>query len=143
MLDIRPVVSRALAWLLLSVAVVLAYVGLVALLADLISAQLGRSAVATVIVACWSRRCCRARQRLVNRVMYGDRGDPTAVVSRIGAKPADRPRQGPGRSRRRPRRIAGPVRRRACARRATGLGRRHPDRIDRCGLAAARRGGRR
>lgn len=84
LLDIRLVVSRALAWVLLSVAVVLVYAGLVAVLDLFVSAQLGRSAVATVIVALLVAPLLPRLQRLVDRAMYGDRGDPALVVSRIG-----------------------------------------------------------
>lgn len=84
LLDIRLVVSRAVAWVLLSVAVVLAYIALVAILDLFVSAQLGRSAVATVIVALFVAPVLPRLQRLVDRAMYGVRGDPALVVSRIG-----------------------------------------------------------
>jgi signal transduction histidine kinase len=86
LLDIRLVVSRAVAWVLVSIAVVAGYAGLVALLATFISAQLGRSAVATVIVALLVAPLVPRLQRLVDRAMYGERDDPAAVVSRIGAQ---------------------------------------------------------
>lgn len=83
LLDIRVIVSRALAWLLLSVGVVLTYVGLVAVLDRFVSAQFGRSAVVTVIVALLVAPVLPRLQRLVDRAMYGDRGDPARVVSRV------------------------------------------------------------
>lgn len=94
LLDIRLVVSRALAWLLLSVAAVLAYVGLVAVLDTFVSAQLGRSAVATVIVALLVAPLLPRLQRLVDRAMYGDRGDPARVASRVGEHLVGSPESG-------------------------------------------------
>jgi two-component system NarL family sensor kinase len=84
LLDIRLVVSRALAWLLLSVGVVGAYVALVAILDEFVSARLGRSAVATVVVALLIAPVLPRLQRLVDRAMYGDRRDPARVASRVG-----------------------------------------------------------
>jgi signal transduction histidine kinase len=86
LLDIRLVVSRALAWLLVSIAVVAGYAALVALLDTFVSAQLGRSAVATVVVVLLAAPLLPRLQRLVDRAMYGDRDDPASVVSRIGAE---------------------------------------------------------
>jgi two-component system NarL family sensor kinase len=86
LLDIRLVVSRALAWLLASIAVVAGYAALVALLDTFVSVRLGRSAVATVVIALVVAPLLPRLQRLVDRAMYGDRGDPASVVSRIGAE---------------------------------------------------------
>jgi signal transduction histidine kinase len=84
LLDIRLVVSRAIAWVLLSAGVVLAYGVLVAVLDRFVSAQLGRSAVATLVVALLVAPVLPRLQRLVDRALYGDRGDPARVVSRVG-----------------------------------------------------------
>ncbi|MGH3712422.1 MAG: histidine kinase [Micromonosporaceae bacterium] len=84
LLDIRLVVSRAVAWVLLSVAAVAAYAVLVAVLDRFVSAQLGRSAVATVVVALLVAPLLPRLQRLVDRAMYGDRGDPARVAYRVG-----------------------------------------------------------
>ncbi|GAB3753508.1 sensor histidine kinase [Microlunatus parietis] len=86
LLDIRLVVSRVLAWALLSLAVVVAYTGLVFLLDRVISEQLGRSAVATVLLVLAAAPVLHRLQRLVDRVMYGDRADPARVWSRFGAQ---------------------------------------------------------
>lgn len=94
LLDIRLVVSRAVAWLLASVLVVLSYAALVALLDTFVSAQLGRSAAATVIVALLIAPLLPRLQRLVDRAMYGDRGDPASVVSRIGLELLSEPAAG-------------------------------------------------
>ncbi len=91
LLDIRLVVSRVIAWVLLSAGVVLAYGVLVTVLDRFVSAQLGRSAVATIVVALLVAPVLPRLQRLVDRALYGDRGDPARVVSRVGEQLA-----GPG-----------------------------------------------
>jgi signal transduction histidine kinase len=91
-LDIRLVVSRAISWVLLSAGVVVAYGLLVALLDRFVSAQLGRSAVATIVVALAVAPLLPRLQRWVDHRMYGDRGDPARVVSRLG----EQLRAGPG-----------------------------------------------
>jgi two-component system NarL family sensor kinase len=82
--DIRLVVSRALAWLLLSLSVLAAYVLLVAALDTVISARVGSSAAATVIIALVVAPLLPRLQRLVDHAMYGDRKDPVRVVSQVG-----------------------------------------------------------
>ena len=84
LLDIRLVISRALAWLLLSLAVLVAYVALVALLDRLIAGELGRSALVTVLLVLAAAPVLPRLQRLVDRAMYGDRRNPASVVSQIG-----------------------------------------------------------
>jgi two-component system, NarL family, sensor kinase len=84
LLDIRLVVSRALAWLLLSLAVLLAYVAVLALLDRFVSAQFGRSALVTVIMVLVAAPILPRLQRLVDRALYGDRDNPAVVVSRLG-----------------------------------------------------------
>ncbi len=84
LLDIRLVVSRAVAWLLLSVAALLAYVAVVTLLDRFVSHALGRSAFATVLVAVALAPLLPRLQREVDRWMYGDRGDPARVAGRLG-----------------------------------------------------------
>ena len=86
LLDIRLVVSRALAWLLLSLAVVVAYAALVAGLDRLISSQVGRSATATVLLVLLAAPVLPRLQRIVDRAMYGDRANPARVVSQLGAQ---------------------------------------------------------
>ena len=84
LLDIRLVVSRALAWLLLSVAALIAYVAVVALLDSFVSQAFGRSAFATVLVAVALAPLLPRLQREVDRWMYGDRRDPARVAGRLG-----------------------------------------------------------
>jgi signal transduction histidine kinase len=86
LLDIRLVVSRALAWVLLSLGVLVAYAGLVAALDQVISSQVGRSAAATVLLVLVAAPALPRLQRLVDHAMYGDRANPARVVSRLGAE---------------------------------------------------------
>jgi two-component system NarL family sensor kinase len=83
LLDIRLVLSRALAWLLLSAVVLVAYVALVAVLDSLVSGRVGRSAFATVLVAVALAPLLPRLQREVDRWMYGDRRDPARVAVRL------------------------------------------------------------
>ena len=88
LLDIRLVVSRALAWLLLSLAVV---VGVRACWSRCWTGSspryLSRSALATVVLVLVAAPLLPRLQRLVDRAMYGDRADPTRVVSELGRAP--------------------------------------------------------
>ena len=85
LLDIRLVVSRVVAWLLLSVAALVAYVAVVTLLDSFVSQAFGRSAFATVLVAVALAPLLPRLQREVDRWMYGDRRDPARVAGRLGA----------------------------------------------------------
>ncbi len=84
LLDIRLVVSRAVAWLVLSLAVIVSYAGLVAVLDRVIAGSLGQSAVATVILVLLAAPALPRLQRLVDRAVYGDRANPARVVSELG-----------------------------------------------------------
>ena len=91
LLDIRLVLSRALAWVLLSLGVVVGYVALVAVLDRLVSSSLGRSTFATVLLVLVAAPVLPRLQRLVDRAIYGDRANPARVVSRLGAQLARPP----------------------------------------------------
>ena len=84
LLDIRLAISRLLAWMLLSLAVIVVYGALVAVLDRFISAQVGRSATATVLLVLLAAPVLPRLQRLVERAVYGDRSNPARVVSRVG-----------------------------------------------------------
>jgi two-component system NarL family sensor kinase len=84
LLDIRLVVSRLLAWLILLLAVLVAYTGLVALLNRFATPRLAWSAVITVLLVLLATPLLPRLQRLVDAAIYGDRGDPARVVSRLG-----------------------------------------------------------
>jgi two-component system, NarL family, sensor kinase len=83
LLDIRVIVSRAVAWLMLSVLVLVSYVGLVAVLDAAVSRALGGSVLVTVIVAVGLAPLLPRLQRTVDRWMYGDRGNPARIASRV------------------------------------------------------------
>jgi signal transduction histidine kinase len=84
LLDIRLVVSRLLAWLLLLLAVAVAYAGLVALLNRFGTPRIGWSALVTVLLVLLAAPLLPRLQRLVDGAIYGDRGDPARVMSRLG-----------------------------------------------------------
>ena len=94
LLDIRLVASRAVAWVLLSMCVVAAYAILVALLDRFVSAQFGRSTVATVVVALLMAPLLPRLQRGVERAMYGDRHNPARVASQVAEQLRDAPSHG-------------------------------------------------
>jgi signal transduction histidine kinase len=84
LLDIRLVLARAVAWLLLSVAALAAYAALVAVLDLAVSRAFGESAFAAVAVAVLLAPLLPRLQREVERGMYGDRRDPARVAVRLG-----------------------------------------------------------
>jgi two-component system, NarL family, sensor kinase len=84
LLDIRLVVARLLAWLMLLLVVVIAYAGLVALLNRFTAPRLGWSALVTVLLVLLAAPLLPRLLRLVDGALYGDRGDPARVVSRLG-----------------------------------------------------------
>jgi two-component system, NarL family, sensor kinase len=84
LLDIRLVVSRLLAWLILLLAVLVAYTGLVALLNRFATPRLAWPALITALLVLVAAPLLPRLQRLVDGAIYGDRGDPARVVSRLG-----------------------------------------------------------
>jgi two-component system NarL family sensor kinase len=84
LLDIRLVISRALAWALLSLIAIGAYAALAAILGSLISSHVRRSAAITVVIALIIAPVLPRLQRLVDRALYGDRRDPARVASLVG-----------------------------------------------------------
>ncbi|NUT36664.1 MAG: two-component sensor histidine kinase [Hamadaea sp.] len=85
LLDIRLVVSRTLLYLLLTVAVVVAYLGLVAAF-DALLRGAGAPLVATLVIAILFNPVRVWLQRAVDRLLYGSRSDPVAAVSAVGAR---------------------------------------------------------
>lgn len=88
LLDIRLVISRTVLYLLLTAAVVAAYVALVAA-CDVVLRQhagLGTSAFATVLIAVGFNPIRTRLQRLVDRLLYGDRSDPVRAASQVSAQ---------------------------------------------------------
>ncbi|CAO5158804.1 membrane hypothetical protein [Frankia sp. AiPs1] len=91
LLDIRLVLSRAVAYLLLTAAVVATYAALVALFNSSVRRPLGlgTSVLATLLVAIGFDPVRVRLQRLVDRAVYGDRSDPVRAVSRVSARLVD------------------------------------------------------
>jgi signal transduction histidine kinase len=86
--DIDVVLNRTLVWLIMTIAVTCAYVGLVVGVGDLIGSRrsLLLALVATGLVAVAFQPLRERVQRGVNRLLYGDRDDPYAVLSRLGQR---------------------------------------------------------
>jgi two-component system NarL family sensor kinase len=86
--DIDVVINRTLAYSALTASVVGIYVLAVGGLGALFQAQgnLGISLVATGLVAILFQPLRGKLQRGVNRLMYGERDDPYAVISRLGRR---------------------------------------------------------
>jgi len=85
-LDIRLVVSRAAAWVGLTLLAVLLYVLVAGVLADLAVEATGRAGISAVVVALALAPVLPRLQRAVDRVIYGDRREPSRVVTRVGAR---------------------------------------------------------
>ncbi|WP_404383585.1 histidine kinase [Knoellia locipacati] len=85
-LDIRLVLSRAVAWAGLSLLAITLYVLVTGLLADLAVEATGRAGISAVVVALSLAPALPRLQRGVDRVIYGDRREPSRVVSRVGAE---------------------------------------------------------
>ncbi|TMR20568.1 two-component sensor histidine kinase [Nonomuraea turkmeniaca] len=88
LLDIRLVFSRTVLYTLLTGAVMLAYVSLVAVLDTVVRQRAGpgNSITATVLIAIGFNPLRVRLQRGVDRILYGDRADPVRAVSRVGER---------------------------------------------------------
>ncbi|MEU9449236.1 histidine kinase [Streptomyces sp. NPDC048277] len=88
LLDIRLVLSRGVLYVLLTLAVITAYAGLVTFLQSLLDPrpELLGPALITVVLALAFEPARRRLQRAVDRGLYGDRHDPVRAVSRIGER---------------------------------------------------------
>ena len=88
LLDIRLVVSRTLLYLLVSVIVIAAYVGLVAAVSLLLPQAADRGvAIASALVVAFGFNPLRVRlQRLIDRAFYGSRADPLGTATRVGER---------------------------------------------------------
>jgi two-component system NarL family sensor kinase len=84
--EIDRIISRSLVYALLTACVIAAYVGLVSVLGGLLStrASLGVSLVATVVVAVLFEPARRRIQLGVDRLLFGERRNPSAVLARLG-----------------------------------------------------------
>ncbi len=81
--DIRPIVSRALTWLLLSSIVVLGSALVVAAVESQLVERTGIAAVLSACVAVGAAFCLPGLRRAVERMVYGARRDPAAVVGAV------------------------------------------------------------
>ncbi|TDW54758.1 sensor histidine kinase [Kribbella pratensis] len=88
LLDIRLVVSRSVLYLLLTGAVVAAYLALVLLLDRTVRHQvsLNSSVLATVVIALAFNPARVWLQRLIQRAFYGARQDPVRAMVEVGAR---------------------------------------------------------
>ena len=95
LLDIRLVLSRALVYALLTVAVLGIYTALVAGAGELAGGVgLGGPVLVTLLIAIGFDPVRVRLQRLADRLLYGDRADPVRALARIGDRrqaPISRP----------------------------------------------------
>jgi len=84
MLDIELVLNRAIAYVVLTGVVVVAYVAVVSAVGEVAAKKVGIAAVAVVALLVASAR--DRVQRAVDRALFGDRKDPYAVVDRLGQR---------------------------------------------------------
>jgi signal transduction histidine kinase len=86
--DIDIIINRTLVYATLTVSVVSAYVLIVSSLSALLRTYSGflPSVLATGLVAVLFHPLHARLQRIVNRLMYGERDDPYAVLSRLGRR---------------------------------------------------------
>ncbi|WP_328709995.1 sensor histidine kinase [Microbispora hainanensis] len=85
--DIELIVNRSLVYGVLTLGVVLAYLGIVAGLSALARDRLSAAPlIATAVVALAFAPARSAVQSLVDRVMYGQRRDPVAAAARVGLR---------------------------------------------------------
>ncbi|MGH2735788.1 MAG: sensor histidine kinase [Actinomycetota bacterium] len=83
--ELNFIVNRSLVYFVLTACVVAIYVGLVALLGAAIG-RTGGALIATGAVALAFQPLQRYVQRAINRLMYGERDEPYAVLSRLAAR---------------------------------------------------------
>ncbi len=84
--DIDVILSRTLVWLVMTVTITGAYIGVVVGIGSLIGSRsnLLLSLVATGLVAVAFQPLLLRVRRVTNRLLYGDRDDPYAVLARLG-----------------------------------------------------------
>ncbi|HEY7034727.1 MAG TPA: GAF domain-containing sensor histidine kinase [Thermomicrobiales bacterium] len=84
--DIDVVLSRTLAWLIMTAAVIGTYIGVVLGIGSLIGSRrsLLLSLLATGLVAVGFQPLRLRVQQVINRLLFGERDDPYAVLTRLG-----------------------------------------------------------
>ena len=83
--ELNLVINRSLVYFILTATVIAVYVGLVALLQGPMNRG-GGALVATGIVVVAFQPLHRITQRAINRLMYGERDEPYAVLSRLSTR---------------------------------------------------------
>ena len=85
--QLERVINRTLVWLVMSLLVIAGFVAIVALLRDLVVGPdtSNASLVATGLIAITFEPLRGRVQRGVNRLLYGDRDDPYAMLTRLGS----------------------------------------------------------
>lgn len=83
---LEQVINRTLVWLTMSLLLIAGFVGIVALLRDVLlrGDTSNASLVATGLIAVTFEPLRRRVQRGVNRLLYGERDEPYAVLARLG-----------------------------------------------------------
>ncbi|MGW4461928.1 histidine kinase [Micromonospora sp. NPDC004704] len=83
---LEQVINRTLVWLVMSLLVIAGFVAIVTLLRDILlrGSTSNASLVATGLIAVTFEPLRHRVQRGVNRLLYGDRDDPYAVLARLG-----------------------------------------------------------
>jgi signal transduction histidine kinase len=89
--DVDPIINRTLVYTALTVSVVGIYVIVVGWLGVLFQAgnNLAYSLLATGLVAVLFQPLRERLQKVINRIMYGERDEPYAVISRLGQRLED------------------------------------------------------
>jgi signal transduction histidine kinase len=84
--DIDVILSRTLVWIVMTIAITGTYIGLVVGIGNLIGSRssLLLSLLATGLVAVGFQPLLHRVQRVTNRLLFGDRDDPYAVLARLG-----------------------------------------------------------
>lgn len=84
--DIDVIVGRTIVWILMTLVVIGAYIGIVLGFGNLVDAErsLPLSLLATGLVAVAFQPLHARVRRAVNRLLFGERDDPYAVMSRLG-----------------------------------------------------------
>ncbi|GIH05494.1 hypothetical protein Rhe02_35610 [Rhizocola hellebori] len=80
------VVNRTIVWLLMTLLVIVGFIAIVTLLRDAVlgGSVSSASLVATGLIAVTFEPLRQRVQRVVNRLVYGDRDDPYRVIARLG-----------------------------------------------------------
>ncbi|HXZ74582.1 MAG TPA: GAF domain-containing sensor histidine kinase [Streptosporangiaceae bacterium] len=84
--DVDLVLRRSLVYAVLTVCIVVAYVLAIVTLGGLLGRTTGAPLVATAVVALGAVPLLRRLQSAADRLLYGDRSDPAAAVSRLARR---------------------------------------------------------